>query len=206
MTAAPAGAPVGDTGRVSADLDPTASPGAAPGDAPVGRGAVPLAPAARRWLVVLTVVGLVLVVASVVLAVVVKQHTDARSARDNARDDAVAAARQAILNLDALSAATIDADLKRVVDGATGTFKEQFTKAEPDLRSRILQLKTVSTGTVLSSAVVRSDTDTASVLLAVDRTVKDSSNTSGVVAHDRWRLDLEKHGGRWLVADLQPVS
>ncbi|MGZ6791449.1 MAG: hypothetical protein ACXVFV_00750 [Mycobacteriales bacterium] len=191
---------------MSADLDPAAT-GTGPGAVPAGpAGSAPLDPAARRWLVVLSAIGLVLVVACVVLALLGKQHTDARDARENARDDAVAAARQAILNLDALSAATIDADLKRVVAGATGTFKDQFTKAEPDLRSRILQLKTVSTGTVLSSGVVRADEDTATVLLAVDRTVKDSSNSSGVVAHDRWKLDLEKHGGRWLVSDLQPVS
>jgi Mce-associated membrane protein len=54
--------------------------------------------------------------------------------------------------------------------------------------------------------VVRADTDTATVLVAVDRTVKDSTDPQGAVAHDRWRVDLEKHGGRWLVSDLEPVA
>jgi Mce-associated membrane protein len=198
VTSAEAETRVGDTGGVS--NSPSSE------SAPPPAGAAPLAPRTRRALVVLAAVGLVLVVASVVLALVGKQHTDAREEREGARDAALSAARQAILNLDALSAATIDADLKRVLASATGSFKDEFSKAQADLKTRIVQVKTVSSGQVLSAGVVRSDPDTATVLVAVDRTVKDSSNATGVVAHDRWKLDLEKHGGRWLVADLQPVS
>lgn len=161
---------------------------------------------ARTAILVLSVLAGLLASASVALGVTVKSHLDDRDALDAARSAAVAAARQEIVNLDSLSWQTIDEDLKRVLAGATGTFKDQFTRAQKDLKPVVVQRKSVSTGTVLFAGVVRADTDTATVLVAVDRTVKDSTDPSGAVAHDRWRVDLEKHGGRWLVSDLQPVA
>lgn len=169
-------------------------------------GQVNASPPSRTPLIVLSALAVVLVVASIVLALVVRQHTSARDDLTRARAAALEAARQEIVNLDSISAATVDADLKRVVAGATGSFKELFTKAQADLKQVVLQRKTVSTAQVRSAGVVRSDTDTATVLVAVDRTLKDATTPQGVVQHDRWILSLEKHGGRWLVAKLEPVS
>ncbi|MDP9182722.1 MAG: hypothetical protein M3P04_08115 [Actinomycetota bacterium] len=167
---------------------------------------LPLSSRARTTALALAVLAGVLAATSVGLGVTVASHLRDRDALAGARESALAAARQQIVNLDSLSHTTIDADLKRVIEGATGTFKDQFTRAQGDLKSLVVQRKSVSTGTVLYSGVVRADKDTASVLVAVDRTVKDSSDSTGAVAHDRWRVDLERHGGRWLVADLQPVA
>jgi Mce-associated membrane protein len=152
--------------------------------------------------------GLVVLLAgsAVALALVVKAHLDDRHALTRARDDALVAARQEIVNLDSLSADTVDAGLKLVLDGATGTFKDQFSRSQADLKTLIVNQKTVSSGSILSAGVVRADTSTVTVLIGVDRTVRDSSTPQGAVAHDRWRVDLEKHGGRWLVANLQPVA
>lgn len=193
------------THAVPDDADQPA-PSAAPDDVVAsGRHAEPRA--ARSPLVaVLSVLTVLLLVACVVLALVVKSHRDARNASDAAREGALQAGRQAILNLDALSAATIDKDLARVVAGSTGTFKEQFTKAQADLKSLILAKKTVSSGKVLSAGVVRSDLDTATVLVAVDRLVKDNTDATGVTARDRWKISLERRGGRWLVANLDAVG
>jgi len=166
----------------------------------------PLSRRARTAVLVLAVLAGLLASASVALGVTVKAHLDDRDALNSARSAATAAARQHIVNLDSLSWKTIDADLARVLAGSTGTFKDQFTRAQKDLKPVIVQRKSTSTGKVLFAGVVRADTDTATVLVAVDRTVKDSTDTAGAVAHDRWRVDLEKHDGRWLVSDLQPVA
>lgn len=166
----------------------------------------PLPPAARRGAVALGVVATVLLAAIVALGVTVKAHVDDRDALIAARGSAVAAARQEIINLDSLAYQTIDRDIKRVLAGATGTFKEQFTRAQQTLKAQVLQRKSVSTGKVLSAAVVRADPDTATVLVAAERSVKDSTTTTGGVAHDRWRVNLEKHRGQWLVAALEPVA
>lgn len=155
---------------------------------------------------VLSVLVVVLLAASVVLALVVKSNLDAREEVVASRDSALQAGRQAILNLDALSAATIDADLKRVLDGATGQFKTQFQQAQGDLKSLVVARKTTSKGTILSAGVVRADDASATVLVAVDRLVKDSTNANGTTAHDRWKVSLERRGGRWLVAVLDAVA
>ncbi len=174
-----------DTGRVTAASPPTGN---------------------RRVLGALAVVAGVLLIASIVLGFLVAGHARSRSDLTSAQGDAVSAARQAIKNLDSLSAATVDADLKRVVDGATGSFKEQFSKAQAELKKVVVERKTVSSATVLSAGLERSDLNSATVLVAVDRTVTDTSTPNGVVAHDRWKMQLEKHSGRWLLATLEPVA
>ena len=160
----------------------------------------------RPVVMVLSVLVVVLLAASVALAFVVRSHLNARDEVVASRDAALQAGRQAILNLDALSAATIDADLKRVLDGATGQFKEQFQQAQKDLKTLVVSRKTVSRGTILSAGVVRADDASATVLVAVDRLVKDSTTPDGTTAHDRWKVSLERRGGRWLVSVLDAVA
>lgn len=155
---------------------------------------------------VLAVVAAMLAVACVALALVTRSQRAARSDFLAARNAAASAAGQLVVDLDALSAGTIDADLKRVVGLSTGTFKKQFTSSQAQLRTVVVQQKISSKGELRSVGVVRSDTDTATVIVAVDRTFKDVTHTSGVVANDRWKVELEKHGGRWLVSDLEPVA
>lgn len=166
----------------------------------------PLSRRARTAIRLLSTLAVLLLAACVALAVIVKGNVDDRDTLREARAGALAAARQQVINLDSLSAATIDRDLKRVLDGATGTFKDQFTRSQADLKALIVERKTVSSASIISSGIVRADTGTATVLVAVDRTVKDTTTPQGAVAHDRWRVDLEWRDGRWLVAELEPVA
>ena len=157
-------------------------------------------------MIVLSVVAALLAAACVALFLVARAEKADRAELRSAREAASAAAGELVVNLDALSASTVDADMKRVIAGSTGTFKSQFTKSQKELRDYIVKAKISSEGELRSVAVVRSDTDTATVLVAVDRTFKDSTHKDGVVANDRWKVTLEKHGGRWLVAELEPVA
>jgi Mce-associated membrane protein len=186
----------GDTGPVTPAPDVLAG----------ASGRVVLTAGARRGLVLLSLLGALLLAASVALALVWAGEKRSRDHLSQARSDAVAAARQEMLDLDSLSAATIDADLAKIIAGATGSFKDQFVKAKTDLKQVVAQRKTTSAGVIRSSGVIRSDNDTATVLIAVDRTIKDASTSQPATTTDRWRLDLEKHDGRWLVASLNPVS
>ena len=163
-------------------------------------------PSRRTAVTVLAVLAVLLLVADVALGALWLSRRAHRQALESARFDAVTAARQEIVSLDSLSAATIDRDLAAVLSGTTGTFRDQFTRSQADLKALILQHKTTSSATVRSAGVVRADTSSATVLVATDRTVSDSTTPSGQLVNERWTVDLEKHGGRWLVADLQPVS
>ena len=148
----------------------------------------------------------VLAVASITFVVVLRSEQGHREAITQARDAAVTAATQLVFNLDALSSPPVDGDLALVLKGATGHFKQQFTASQVQLKRYVLDRKISSSGQVMAAAAVRYDSDSATVLVAIDRTFKDSTHSAGVVAKDRWKLTMEKHGGRWLVAELEPVA
>ena len=167
---------------------------------------VPFSRRARTAIQLLTVVSVALAAASIGLWVVVSGHLHDRAALDEARNDAVSAARQEIVNLHGIKYTTIDADLKRILDGATGAFKDQFARAQTTIKPILVERKTLMTANVRYAGVVRADTDSATVLIGVDRTVKDSTAPTGAVDQYRLRVDLEKHGGRWLVSELQDVD
>jgi len=161
----------------------------------------------RTYAVALGVLCLALLVASVVLAVQVRSRSASQQALDQARADAVVAARQEMLNLDALSAATYDKDLARILAGATGTFQKQAASsfALAMFKKPYLDRKSVSSGTIVAAGVVRADQSTATVLVADDRLLRDTSLKTGSVAKARWQFDMEKHNGHWLLANLERV-
>ena len=161
---------------------------------------------AQRALAVVASVLLVLAVVLGVLLIVKVGPDHSRGERlDQARRDALSAGRQAIINLDAISAKTLDADLKRVEEVSTGKFKDLFTKSEGTLRELYPKQQTASTGTIRAAAVVSYDLDSVRLLIASDRTVTDVSSKNPVLQTSRWAVVMEKHGGRWLMADLEPV-
>jgi len=161
----------------------------------------------RTYAVALGVLCLALLVASVVLAVQVRSRSASQQALDQARADAVVAARQEMLNLDALSAATYDKDLARILAGATGTFQKQAASsfALAMFKKPYLDRKSVSSGTIVVAGVVRADQSTATVLVADDRLLRDTSLKTGSVAKARWQFDMEKHDEHWLLANLERV-
>lgn len=172
---------------------------------------LPEAPAAARsasrgTVRALLVLLVLLLVAASVLSVLLLGRLSDRRALERAREDAVAAGRQAIVNLDSISAATVERDMDRVLAGSTGTFKDQFERSRDDLQKLVVANKTISSGTVLSAGVVSADTVSATLLIAAERSIKDASNPQGATVHDRWRVYLEKRDGRWLVAKLEPVG
>ncbi|MCW3813951.1 hypothetical protein ONA91_05710 [Micromonospora sp. DR5-3] len=129
-------------------------------------------------------------------------------ATDQARSDAVAAARQAAVNFVSVSAASVDRDLQRVIAGATGDFKDEFTRGQAQVRAAVVENKVHSQGTVLRAGLVSGDRQHAVVLVAVDATVKNVKAPDGRPSHYRIQLDLvrDKDSGDWLVAKLQFVG
>lgn len=129
-------------------------------------------------------------------------------ATDQARQDAVAAARQASVNFVSVSAASVDRDLQRIVAGATGDFKEEFTRGQAQVRTAVVENKVESHGTVLRAGLVSGDRRRAVVLVAVDATVKNVKAPDGRPSHYRIQVDLvrDRDSGDWLVAKLQFVG
>jgi Mce-associated membrane protein len=125
---------------------------------------------------------------------------------DSARQHALAAARQATVDFVSISAATIDRDLQRISDQATGEFKDEFTQDMPQVRSAVVENKVDSQGTVLRAAIVSSSRTSAVVLVAVDATVKNTNAPDGRLSHYRIRVTMAAQSGHWLVSKLDFVG
>lgn len=128
--------------------------------------------------------------------------------RAQAQEQAVATARQFVVDFVSVSAATIDQDLARVAVGATGEFGDEFRQGMPAVRAAVLDNAVASTGTALRAGLVSADGDSAVVLVAADATVQNAKVPEGRVAHYRIQLDLARDpdSGAWLVAKLQFVG
>ncbi len=151
---------------------------------------------------------LVLLVAVVAGAGFAVRYRYDQSQLDTARQQAVAAARQTTVNFVSVSASTVDADLRRVADGATGQFKDEFNADMAQIRTAVLDNKVDSHGTVLRAAVVSAGRHSAVVLVAVDATVKNTNAPDGRLSHYRIQVSLTRDAasGRWLVTQLQFVG
>lgn len=94
------------------------------------------------------------------------------------REAAMQAARQEAVNLMSLNYRTLDRDIQRILDGATGQLEQQFNNSAEQLKTVVPQVKAVTSGEVLSAGVVNIDGGTAEVLLVVDQTVRNEAQGS----------------------------
>ena len=148
----------------------------------------------------------VLAVAAAVLAGTSLARVSAASDRADRRAAVLDAARQQAVNFTTLDYRHLDRDLGRVLRGATGDFRRQFRSGTKDLSSLVTENKAVSRGEVLDAGLVSSDADSARVLVVADSTVTNAADPEPQKRHYRMQLDLVRHGGRWLVSDLQFVG
>jgi Mce-associated membrane protein len=166
-------------------------------------------PAPRRqwWRDVNVVLGLALAVAVVLAAVAGLRWQDQRAA-ERGRQEALAAATQAAVNFVSVSVSTVDSDMQRIIDAATGEFKEEYEANKSTFRTQVVENKASSTGTVLRAAILSSDSDSAVVLVALDATITNVNAPDGKLSHYRMQLDLALDPGskRWLVSRLEFVG
>ena len=110
-------------------------------------------------------------------AYITQQHRATERDRQHAAEYA-AAARQGVVNLMAINFNTAEADVQRVLDNSTGTFKTQFQDTSKDLIKALKDAKVVTEVNVNSTAVESMKPDGAVVLVAAtsQRGNADSAN------------------------------
>ena len=122
------------------------------------------------------------------------------------RDRFVAVGRQAATNLTSIDWEHVDEDVQRVLDVATGTFYDDFSKRVESFTEVVKQAKSKSSGTVDEAGVVSETDGGAKVLVAV------TVNTSNVGAPTQpprgWRmlLTVQKIGDEAKVSNVEFVS
>lgn len=125
---------------------------------------------------------------------------------DTARRDALSAARSEVLALTTISSTTSAADIKRLLAGATPSFREKFQQQAKEFSSALKQAGVTSTGRIASAGVESSRDSKAVVLVAATGTVKNNRNKKAEPRNYRLRVSLEKSGDRWLVAGMDFVA
>ncbi|MGX1560723.1 hypothetical protein [Streptomyces sp. NPDC055506] len=125
---------------------------------------------------------------------------------DQRHQGILAAARQSALNFTSLDYRHYDRDSENVLAGATGDFKKQFTAQTDQLTKLVAQNKSVSEGQVLEAGIVRSDEDSARVLVVADSKVTNTAAPEGEARTYRLQLDLVHKDGRWLTSDVEFVG
>ena len=159
----------------------------------------------RRWRIAAWSLLVALLAALTAAGIVGRQWYDQRQL-DAARQQALAAARQDTVDFVSISAATVDRDLQRISDHATGEFKDEFTQDKAQVRAAVVENKVDSRGSALRAAIVSASRRTAIVLVAVDATVKNTNAPDGRLSHYRIQVTMANQSGRWLISQLTFVG
>lgn len=128
------------------------------------------------------------------------------SAEQDARTDALRAARQSAVNLTSIDSAKLDEAVTRVLEGATGDFRKEFEENSGNLKDLLTKNEVNAQGEVIEAGLVRSDKSNASALVVVDSTVKNTASPEGRVNTYRMQIEVERVDGRWLTSSLRFVG
>ena len=133
------------------------------------------------------------VAAITAIGYLVWQHRDAVQ-REQQSAEYVAAGRQGVVNLMSLNFTKAQEDVERIIDNATGQFKEDF-EAQADDFVRIAQSATVVTEATINAAAVESMTDdSAVVLIAVTSRVSNSTGAEEEARSFRLSVTVQREG------------
>jgi Mce-associated membrane protein len=118
-----------------------------------------------------------------------------------------AAARKETLAFLTVDYKDMDPLIAKVLDGATGTFKEQYERAKVTLKATAQQGQSVATGDVKAVGIGDIDGDTAIAFVAADGSVTNKSTKGRAQPRTyRFKLTMVRKGDKWLTSDLQILS
>jgi Mce-associated membrane protein len=123
--------------------------------------------------------------------------------REVAGAQAVRAAKNYVLILSNINAATVDNNFSELYRTSTTAFNDAHSAQAAELRKQLIEKKVSANGSIEEVTVISSDTDKATVELLVNESVRNTDSPEPI--HDRVRLslDLEKTGGQWLTSGIR---
>ncbi len=205
---------VDETGDVKA-ASPTPTP--TPTDAPAAEKAAVeepaaavtppavAAPAGPRWPKRVVVIASVLLIAVIAAGVWLLLDRQSAAERDERRAAFVQAARQTVLNLTTIRADSADADVQRLIEGATGDFKAEFEGREGPFVEVVQQAGVTTVGEVLEAGIQNEDGTCASSLVASRAMVSNADQTEPEPRDFRLRVTICDENGRLLASKVEFV-
>lgn len=154
----------------------------------------------RGAAVVLTAVALLLLTGQRALA-----WQDERTQAADEKD-AIAAATAEVEGLVEISSATSDADMKRLLAGATAGFRTELEGQADRLQQALTDNAVRASGDVVSAGLVKLSGDRATVIVAAAGSVQNKQTTAAEPRNYRLTVDLRRVKGDWLVSGLEFVA
>jgi Mce-associated membrane protein len=117
----------------------------------------------------------------------------------------LAVARQGALNLTTISYTEVDADIKRILDSATGQFYDDFQKRSQPFVEVVKQAQSKSQGTITQAGLESVQGDTAQALVAVSVTTSNAGAADQQPRAWRMRISVQKTGDTAKVSNVEFV-
>ena len=117
----------------------------------------------------------------------------------------VAAARQGVINLTSLDFNNAKEDVKRVLDSATGEFKDDFQRRADDFASVVKDSKAVTQGSVRATAVESMSKDSAVVLVLANERITNSAGAKDDPRAFRFRVTVVRDGDQLKISKVEYV-
>ncbi|WP_370333031.1 DUF3329 domain-containing protein [Mycolicibacterium hippocampi] len=120
-----------------------------------------------------------------------------------AGEQAQAAAVEYAQVLTSIDSTKVDENFDRVLDGATGEFKDMYSESSVELRQLLIDNEAAAHGVVVESAVQSASTDEVVVLLFVDQSVSNSSIPDPRIDRSRIKMTMEFVDGGWRASKVE---
>src|ERR1700751_4393741 len=117
----------------------------------------------------------------------------------------VAAARQGVINLTSLDFNNAQRDVQRVLDSATGEFKDDFQRRADDFASVVKDSKAVTQGSIGATAVESMSKDSAVVLVLADERITNSAGAKEEPLAFRFRVSVVRDGDQLKISKVEFV-
>lgn len=117
----------------------------------------------------------------------------------------VATARQGVINLTSLDFNKAKEDVQRVLDSATGGFKDDFQKRAEDFESVVKDSKAVTEGSVTMTALESMSKDSAVVLVLANERVTNIAGAKDQPRTFRFRVGVVHDGNALKVSKVEFV-
>lgn len=157
----------------------------------------------RRLTMIVSALGAVcvLLAATAIFLLVKKNDQDAR---EQAGRDALTAAAAAAQDFSSYDYRSLDSNFKTAMNEATGEWLKQYRQLTDQIRTTAAQAQVVVVGTVLKTGLEQVSPDRVVAVVFLNQQTAKAGQDKGYDQY-RLRLTLEKHGGRWLVSNLQAL-
>jgi Mce-associated membrane protein len=111
-------------------------------------------------------------------------------------------ARQGALNLTTIDWQHADADVRRILDGATGEFYDDFAKRSQPFIEVLRQAKATTVGKITEAGLESQTADSAQALVAVSVRTSNSGESDQVPRAWRMRISVQKVGDQVKVSNV----